>query len=211
MPPFKLKIALKDAHVKIERVVLIREDINMLQLHLIIQEAMGWDYGHLFEFQDNLSGRIQMRVGVPFDDGFGDSDTLWADKVRLLSVGQEFPKGFWYIYDFGDDWAHRISFQKLTAKDTQMLENNKGICFCVEAVGACPPEDCGGVWGYANLIKAVNDKKHPEHDHFCEWMGLDEGDVFDPNDVDLEDINVNLKDLAKRSDWKMKAKKMFER
>lgn len=34
--------------------------------------------------------------------------------------------------------------------------------------GACPPEDCGGPWGYGNLLAALSDPTHEDHDDLSE-------------------------------------------
>jgi hypothetical protein len=64
------------------------------------------------------------------------------------------------------------------------------VCYpiCIAGWRACPPEDCGGIWGYAGFIEAIRDPQHPEHDDTLEWIGGD----FDPEQLDLDAINQEL-------------------
>ena len=88
-----------------------------------------------------------------------------------------------YWYDFGDDWWHTITIEKtLKPKPTDHFPT------CLKGVGACPPEDCGGIWGYYEFLEAIRDPKHERHDELVEWAG----DDFDPNDFDVEETNEAL-------------------
>lgn len=199
--PLKLKIELKDLPHKSFRTLLVPDDINLRQLHFIIQTAFGWLNAHLFEFSD-AKGRPTISVGMP-----DDLDMEWigppkrdAHKVKLKPtfLEENAAKAFWYNYDFGDDWWHRISFQKITQKDQNQFE---GIPVCVKAEGKCPPEDVGGAWGYAEFLEIINDKNHPEYKETRTWCGLEKNEVFDETKVDLEGINVLLKEFYHSEHW----------
>ena len=123
-----------------------------------------------------------------------------AHKVKLKQtfLKENNVKAFWYWYDFGDDWWHKISFLKVSQSD---LRNYKGIPMCIKAEGKCPPEDIGGPWGYADFLDAIKDKEHPEHYEYKEWCGLEE-DVYDENVVEKEKINTLLKKFHSSKEWK---------
>jgi len=88
-----------------------------------------------------------------------------------------------YEYDFGDGWSHKITLEKILP-----FEVSSRLVKCITGRRACPPEDCGGIWGYASLLEAVDDPNHPEHEEIVEW--LDEG--FDPAHFSLSDVNMRL-------------------
>lgn len=196
MAPLKLKIELQNAPVKIIRKVLVPEDINMWQFHLVIQDAMGWLDEHLFEFKDKKwHPRISVMIkDDEFDFGFFHqaefSNSPEEAGLKKVFVELNESKPFFYWYDFGDDWWHKISFQRVSKKDLALF---KGIPVCTEAIGACPPEDVGGVWGYAAFIEAINDKKHPQYAELREWANLEPKEKYDPNVVDIDEINDILK------------------
>lgn len=196
----KIKIALQDLPHKCERTLLIPENVTMLQIHFLIQESFGWENAHLFEFVDK-KWKSTIRAGVPddLDMDFGFAKITDASKANLkhIFVEQNNAKAFWYWYDFGDDWWHRISFLKLTKKD---LNSYEGIPVCIKAQGKCPPEDVGGPWGYVNFLDIVRDKEHPEHNEIKEWYGYDD-EAFDVNEVDLKRINLSLQSYFKSKHW----------
>lgn len=208
MIPYKLKIKLENSNPGVERKVLVPQDINLLQLHLVIQEAMGWEHAHFFEFSDYKGRKTSWRAGIPseFDD-FGMVPVKPVDDVRLEDIEQSGLVHFFYWYDFGDDWWHKISFQKPTKKDLSLY---KGIPLCVEAINACPPEDVGGVWGYESFLEVILDPKHPEHQQYREWIGLEPGETYNYLDVDIELTNDLLKQLFASEDWSMGVGDFFE-
>ncbi|MFN2260820.1 MAG: plasmid pRiA4b ORF-3 family protein [Psychroflexus sp.] len=191
--PIKLKIALQELPHKCERTLLVSRNINMEQLHYIIQVAFGWENAHLFEFR-NAKRQASIRVGIPddFDMDFGGVKTLKAHRVKLEKtfVIENEAKPLWYNYDFGDDWLHRISFLKTTKKDLEIFE---GKPICTKAIGKCPPEDVGGPWGYVDFLETLKDEDHPEHEELKEWYGIEGDEDYDEIKVNLQDINKLLK------------------
>jgi len=202
--PYKLKIHLE--HTDIYRIVLVPADINMLQLHLVFQEAMGWMTAHLFQFSDKKINE-SIRAGLPSpEDGFGFGrgvEEMKADTVGLSDFyGVTNRKPFWYWYDFGDDWWHKISFQKPTKKDLELF---KGEPICVKGEKACPPEDIGGVGGYFHFLEILSDKKAPEREEFMGMFGMEEGDKFDENFFDLDETNELLSEIYHSEFWNQTA------
>lgn len=197
--PLKLKIELKNLPHKCLRTLLVPQDINMLQLHRVIQEAFGWFHIHLFEFNDKKS-RPTIQIGASDPLATEQTDTSDAHKVLLKDAFADQNKGksFWYWYDFGDDWWHSISFQKVTQKD---LKTFSGGPICVKAQGKCPPEDVGGPGGYAAFLQAIKNKNHPRHQEMREWYGLEENETYKENEIDIGEILYSLKALYNSEDW----------
>jgi Plasmid pRiA4b ORF-3-like protein len=148
------------------------------QLHEIIQAALGWEnyHMHVFSFGDE-------EFGIP-DSEIGFSDERQVTLGELIAGVDD---RFRYTYDFGDEWEHEILIEEL-------LETDPNIRYpiLVAAKGACPPEDCGGPWGYASLRAILADPHHDEHQEMLEWLGLNAASEFDPAAVSTEDISYEL-------------------
>ena len=155
----------------------LRADTRLDQLHEILQAALGWEnyHMHVFEFGEQ-------RFGVR-DPELDFSDERQVTLGELTDIGTRFR----YTYDFGDDWHHEILVEDL-------LDPQPNIRYpiLVDAKGACPPEDCGGVWGYADLKEILADPSHDEHQERLEWLELDDANEFDPNAVPTDDIGYEL-------------------
>lgn len=172
----QLKIALDHVKPAVWRRVVVDDSLTFRQLHAVIQRAMGWEDCHLHEF---IIGDRELRIGTKQAPGagfgFGDDDeVLSEEKTRLAEVLADCKK-FRYWYDFGDDWMHTVSVEKRLPPDPQAAPAE-----LVAGKNACPPEDCGGPWGYGALRAALADPSHPEHAEMAEWY---EG--FDPTGFDL--------------------------
>jgi len=156
------------------------------QLHDIIQIAMGWYDCHLHSFQD---GAQVYEPPNPEDFGFPNFGPEPIDERHAL-IDQIFDrpnKTLHYEYDFGDGWEHSIKFEKRADTPLDRPRILKGR-------RACPPEDCGGIWGYYSLLEALADPNHPEHEELKEWAG----DAFDPEHFDLDDHNAALAQITRR-------------
>lgn len=178
----QLKITLKGTKPPIWRRILVDKSTSFFILHYIIQYSMGWENSHLFEFKVN-----GFRIGEPHqdDEGWGGK-LIDATKKSLGSIISD-PKGkFEYAYDFGDNWEHLIKVEKFLPKD----ENVK-YPICIDGELNCPPEDCGGVWGFYDLLETIKNKKHPEHKDMLEWLG----GKYDPEYFDKELVNKELFEL----------------
>lgn len=176
-PVFQLKVTLKESKPPIWRRIQVRGGTTLYKLHDIFQVVMGWTDSHLHQFI--VRGEY---YGTPDPDWGGDVKSERRVKLGGIVAG---PKDrFVYEYDFGDGWEHAIVVEKVLAPEP-------GVRYpvCLAGKRACPPEDVGGVWGYAEFIEAIRDPKHPEHEGMLEWVG----GSFDPAEFDLEDINEALK------------------
>ncbi len=176
---YQLKITLDDIRPPIWRRVLVK-DCTLAVLHDVIQIGMGWDDCHLHVFE---IGDEQYGAPDQWQDDMGGNDVGNEGKVKLSQIVGRGVKKFRYEYDMGDGWRHTIQVEK-----TPPAEAGGRYPYCVDGKRACPPEDCGGPWGYGDFLEAVQDPQHPEHEERREWIGGD----FDPEAFDLEAVNRRL-------------------
>lgn len=191
-----LKIELENTHPAISRELLVPSDLRLDRLHEVIQIVMGWEDCHLHEFGNGLDGPRALRFGLP-EQGFDDDPAMRDERKATLAALAPVEGGtFVYWYDFGDDWFHRISVRAISP-----IEPGVKPLVCLKATGACPPEDCGGPWGYAHLLEVLADPTHEEHAEIVEWFG----DDWDPQRCDMEAINTVLARLF--TSWTRKPRK----
>ena len=177
---FQLKITLRGvSKPPVWRRVLVPAAIALDELHEVILRVMGWHGGHLHVFSDGMT-----EYGVP-DRELGHADEAGVELADLVSAPGERVS---YTYDFGDDWEHDIKLEKVLAPDPAVV-----IPVCLTGKGACPPEDCGGAWGYADLKEATANPDHEEHEELLGWLGLDDPSEFDPAEFSLEEVNARLR------------------
>jgi hypothetical protein len=171
---YQLKITLQDVEPAIWRRVQI-PDCSLEKLHLIVQPSMGWSNYHLWSFK--IAGE---NYG---DDPDGEMGMSSPRKTKLGAIVDQGVKKFSYVYDFGDNWEHEIKIEKVLQADPKVKYPR-----CLEGARACPPEDCGGPWGYPNFIEAVSNPAHAEHEEMLEWIG----GKFDPEAFDPKTVNRHL-------------------
>jgi hypothetical protein len=160
------------------RRVLVPSDIRLDRFHEVIQAAMGWTDTHLHVFCTELGD-----YGVPDPElGFRDEHRTTLGAL-LQGPGDQIR----YTYDFGDDWEHAIRLEKIVPADPDRLYPS-----CAAGKSACPPEDCGGRWGYTDLRGVLADPGHEEHEGMLEWLELEDASEFDPGAFDLEEVNDSL-------------------
>ncbi|MHB1556904.1 MAG: plasmid pRiA4b ORF-3 family protein [Isosphaeraceae bacterium] len=167
---YQFRITLLDAPRPIWRRIRVR-DGTLDNLHEHIQTAMGWTNSHMHQFR--IGGVLYgdpLLMGENFGEmAYRDSTTTLLSDI-LPRDGS--PMQLEYEYDFGDGWQHEISYE-----GRPPAESKARYPACVEGEGACPPEDVGGVWGYADFLKAIADPEHEEHDELLQWAG----GRFDPD------------------------------
>lgn len=180
-PPGKtaigLRIALTDHDPAIWRRLVVPGEIKLSRLHAILQAAMGWEDYHLHDFE--IGGK---RFEPPDEDGDGDEDAIDEDSVVLSDLVEEGTR-FLYEYDFGDGWNHEVVVESVEDVP-QALKH----AVCLQGQQACPPEDSGGVSGYAEFLRAIGDPGHPEHLEFLRWVG----GTFDPESFGVAATNAAL-------------------
>lgn len=161
---FQFKITLLGVVPLIWRRIQV-QDCTLDKLHEHIQTAMGWTNSHLHQFE--IDGE---RYGDPalidnrFDDFECEDSTKTIVSEILPNTGKRF--AFKYEYDFGDSWEHEVMFEGCPSVDPKAK-----YPLCLEGERACPPEDCGGVWGYGDFLEAIRNPKHEEHENMLEWIG----------------------------------------
>ena len=181
----QLSVTLEGIEPPVWRRIVVPGHIHLGQLHDVIQCVMGWTDSHLHEFV--VGERRYGRPDWGLDD---DGDRLYQERnAKLGKVVERAGGRLLYSYDFGDDWRHEIVVEDVLADDSA-----KPRAACLAGERACPPEDVGGVYGYAEFLEVIDDPSHEEHTHFVEWAG----GAFDPNALDLEAVNVRLSNLAGR-------------
>ncbi len=181
---YQLKITLRDVRPPVWRRVLVTDATTLHQLHWIVQAAMGWTNSHLHQFIIDEEYYSEPMLEV---DDWGP-EVKNEKRVRLSALGLEPKRKFTYEYDFGDSWRHEILVEKVLA-----LEAVGRYPQCVAGKRACPPEDCGGVWGYERFLEVIKDEDDPEHEEMLEWAG----GSFDPEAFNLEEVNQELKGIAR--------------
>lgn len=172
----QLKLSLRGvSKPPVWRRLLVRADMRLSHVHDVIQAAMGWTDTHLHAFSTAYG-----------DYGPPDSELDHRDerKPRLVDFLAEPGDRIRYAYDFGDFWEHDIVLERTLEADSAAR-----LPACVAGKGACPPEDCGGVWGYADLRVVLANPASEEHDAMLEWLGLDSADDFDPAAFDVDETN----------------------
>jgi len=178
---YQIKVTLQGSRPPIWRRLLVPGSIALDKLHDVLQAAIGWDSAHLHRF--NVHGE---HYGVFFDDGFNEGQ-IDETGLRLNQVLVRQKDNMVYEYDFGDRWTHKIILEKIVDPADGLT-----IPRCVAGARACPPEDCGGIWGYAELLKVLRDPTDAGHKRMFDWVG--EG--FDPEGFSMAEINERLEALA---------------
>jgi hypothetical protein len=178
-PVYQLKVTLQHSKPPIWRRLQVRASMTLPRLHDTIQVAMGWTDSHLHQF--SIGG---VEYGQP-DPDYGD-DMRSEQRIKLGQVITTEKERFVYEYDFGDSWTHLILLEKILPPDPAVHYPR-----CLAGKRACPPEDVGGVWGYAEFLEAIGKSDHPEHDAMLEWSG----GAFDPEAFSLDEVNEALAGL----------------
>jgi hypothetical protein len=173
---YEIKVELKDVEPPIWRVIRVPSRTSLLRFHRILQRTMGWTNSHLHLFE--VDGT---RYGEPSTEW--DIEVLDSRKMTLEKIFFGGRKSFLYEYDLGDSWMHAI-----TLIGTVEGEEELG---CAAGSRVCPPEDCGGPMGYRDLLIALSDPDHEEHDAMLEWVG----GKFAPNAFNVASVDRALKRL----------------
>jgi Plasmid pRiA4b ORF-3-like protein len=149
----RLRVVLRDVEPAVARVIDVPASATLAELHELLQAAIGWTDSHLHQF---VTPHATYGMEIPGEEVWPE-DQRDETGARLADLGTEFE----YLYDFGDGWTH----------DVQVLGRGGSAPVCVDGHGACPPEDCGGPGGYAELLEVLADPAHPEHERMRSWVG----------------------------------------
>lgn len=176
---YQLKITLRGSKPPIWRRVQVPGSATLDMLHAVIQIAMGWEESHLHQFF------VDGATYAPPDSGFVDPFFAANDeaRARLNKIAPQEGAKFTYEYDFGDGWEHTILVEKILDPEPDARYPR-----CVAGRMACPPEDCGGIWGYYGLLDTLADPKAPDHAELVEWIGGE----FDPTAFSPDEVNAEF-------------------
>jgi len=182
---YHLKITLDAVEPPIWRRLQVPGDATLGWLHAVIQVAMGWTNSHLHQF---AVGETTFSDPSCAHDDYEDSPKVLDENQATLQQVAPQPKCvLGYEYDFGDNWQHQIAVEKILPPDPSAAL----IAQCLDGARACPPEDCGGAWGYSDLLTILGDPGHKNHDSMKKWLG----GKFDPDAFDEPRINRHLRKL----------------
>jgi hypothetical protein len=181
-PIYHLEIVLKGAQPHIWRHLQVPANAKLDWLHAVIQVAMGWTNSHLHQFKSGGARYSDTRHN--YAEYEGDPEVLEGRQFTLQQIAPREKDTLGYEYDFGDSWEHTLTVAKIVPPAPVAATT----AVCLDGAGACPPEDCGGIWGYANLLKILKNRKHPEHKTMKQWLGR----PFDAEAFDLAKTNLWL-------------------
>jgi hypothetical protein len=149
----------------------------------VIQAAFGWNDCHIYQFSEKESDSEEI-IGIPTDDEEWEVPVVDSMSKKLKDVFVKEGKRFIYIYDLSDDWVHKIILEKI-------INENRKKASCIDGKGACPPENCGGVWGYEDIKETfAMFPKNPKATEFRTWLGLNEDESWDINKFNVDDANA---------------------
>ncbi|MHB1500590.1 MAG: plasmid pRiA4b ORF-3 family protein [Candidatus Dormibacteria bacterium] len=174
----QLKVTLRHVSPPVWRRIQVPSNASLGELHFILQTAMGWDDDHLHLFSVRGAEYADGRV----EDPWGVSSPKNEDRARLALVAPARTR-LRYEYDFGDGWEHDLVVERVFPAEP-------GVTYprCVTGRRACPPEDCGGPAGYADLLEALTEPANPRHQELLDWFE----DGFDPEAFDPEAVSAWL-------------------
>lgn len=185
----RLRITLDDVKPAVMRRIEVPLSITLDTLHEIIQAIMPWQNSHMHAFYLRLIEGPRWAPPSPFDDDFDfGMKTRDSTRATLAEVFAEPDfKVLHYNYDFGDDWGHTIKVERRFS--AELLDDFPKL---IDAKGRCPPEDCGGPWGYGEILEAISDPAHRRHKEIRRWLGN-----FDPKEFDRAAIEIAIRQFAK--------------
>jgi len=187
---YQFKITLNGSKPSIWRRIVVPSNYSFWDLHVAIQDSMGWFDSHLhsFEIINPLTGR-KVEIGIPDEEWEAFDRIVLPDyKEKIAKYFSEDNRNARYEYDFGDSWIHTIKFEKILAASI-----GEKYPQCTGGKMACPPEDCGGIYGYYNLLSVISNPQHKEYEEMIGWSGGEfDPKLFDPKVVTFDDPKQRL-------------------
>lgn len=179
---YDVRVSLLGAEPPVWRRFRVPADARLSLVHSVLQLVMGWENYHMHEFVASDRKRYGM-----VDDAYAGREVLDEQDYPFSALLGKQGDRCLYVYDFGDHWVHELvleSVSELRPEDEPVL--------CLEGAGACPPEDCGGVPGYAALLGSLRDRTDSEHADAVELLG----EEFDPEAFDCDEFNDEIKEMC---------------
>jgi hypothetical protein len=163
----RIHVTLEGILPPVWREIVVPASYTFWDLHVAIQDAMGWLDCHLHEFgfAEGEPGD-DLRIGIPDEDSWGEVPEVLASwDVPVLEWLREPGQRLAYLYDFGDDWQHTVTLLAIEPR-----EKGQRYPQCIAGQRACPPEDCGGVDGYHELLDTLFDPADPDFEEMRAWI-----------------------------------------
>lgn len=182
----QLKIILIGSKPAIWRELVVPGNYSLFDLHAAIQDAFAWHDCHLHQYftespYQRNSGYERIAVPMP------ELDDVIDERKEKLSAWFRRPKNaLWYEYDFGDRWMHEVTLEK-----TLPPHKTFKVPLLLDGARACPPDDCGGIGGYYDLLETLASPKSPDHKDMLEWMGIETAAEFDPEKFDKKKVKFH--------------------
>ena len=166
----QFKIELQEISPIIWRRILVPSDYNFWDLHVAIQDSMGWKDYHLHDFEIRGKGkRKAVKIGIPDFDRTGDREEVYPGwEIPVFVYFNELGLKADYEYDYSDSWIHTVQLEGYLYKEMRIK-----YPICIGGERACPPEDCGGVSGYYNVLKTISDIANEDYEGMKVWAGQD--------------------------------------
>ncbi|WP_431213847.1 plasmid pRiA4b ORF-3 family protein [Puia sp. P3] len=176
-------IELEDSSPLVWRRIVVPAEYTLYKLHMAFQGAFGWENSHLFQFcEKDLTDATGYGVPYGLDT---DTEIIDARRTKISRIFKKPGDQYYYIYDFGDYWRHRVTFEKKEAKEMSSP-------WCIGGAGACPPEDVGGMHGYQEMVKMLKISGDKELKEYREWLGLVKGEKWDADFCSIREVNKRL-------------------
>lgn len=189
---YQFNVELPEILPSIWRRIWVPSNYNLWDLHVAIQDSMGWTDSHLHHFEFKTKGKKnRIRAGIP------DFERLDEDSEAEIFPGWEIPIATYfdelgvearYLYDYGDNWWHTVKLEGYMAR-----EKGEKYPVCIDGAQACPPEDCGGEGGYHELISTLANPDHEEFEETKTWIGDWKPDRFSKDEIRFDDPHKRWK------------------
>jgi hypothetical protein len=193
---YQFKITLKDTKPPIWRRIQVPSTYNFWDLHVSFQDAMGWKDYHLHEFiiKDPLTSEL-IYIGIPDEQSDYDLErtTLPGWKHKISKYISLINPTIEYIYDYGDNWQHKVVLEEILP-----VEKDVKYPRCIQGKRNGPPEDCGGPWGYLDMLEVLSEPKNIDYQNTKAWIeSMKEGpfypEHFNPSEVVFDDPKERFK------------------
>jgi hypothetical protein len=195
---FQFRVRLLGIEPEIWRLIAVPAKYSFWDLHIAIQDAMGWRDCHLHAFRvaDPNTRKIE-QIGIPddTDDAFeGGATCLPGWEIPIRDYFRQPGDSANYEYDFGDGWEHHVVLEELVNRVPR-----RRYPICLDGARACPPEDCGGIPGFGELLEVLGDPTHEEHDRMSEWVGGSyDPSAFSPKQVRFDNPKTRWRNAFQR-------------
>lgn len=181
---YQLHIQLNDITPTIWRRILTPSHVKLDDLHRILQTTTGWTNSHLHLFDTGKATYAPLEFEI--------EDAKDSRKVYLEDILKKEGSTFRYEYDFGDGWIHTLTLEKIVQFDGDVF-----VTQCIGGERSCPPEDCGGVFGYQQMLEVLRNPQHEEYLGLKEWLGRS----YHPEKFDLNKVNKQLQKKDFGCEW----------